>query len=37
METVGVDDPPGDITMLDETLGGLRGLYSFLHTRTFAG
>lgn len=37
METVGIDNPPGDITMFDEALGGLRGLNSFLHARTFAG
>ena len=36
METVGVDNPPGDVTMLDEALGGLGGLDSLLHARTLS-
>jgi hypothetical protein len=37
METVSVDNPPGDIAMLDEALGGFERFDSFLHTRTLAG
>ena len=37
VEAVGVDNPPGDIVMLDEALSGLGGLNSLLHARTLAG
>ena len=37
MEAVGIDDPLGDVGMLNETLGHLRGLNLLLHTRTLAG
>ena len=37
METVGIDDPPGDISMLDEALGCLGGFDSLLYTRMLAG
>ena len=36
METVGIDDPPGDILMLDEALGCLGGFNSLLYTRALA-
>ena len=36
MEAVGVDDPPGNIAVLDEALCCLGGYNSFLHTRAFA-
>ena len=35
MET-GIDDPPGDISMLDEALGCLGGFNSLLYTRALA-
>ena len=37
MEAVNIDDPPGDIAMLDEALGFLGGLDSLLHSRAAAG
>ncbi len=37
MEAVGVDDPPGDVTVFNEGLGGLGGHNSLLHARAFAG
>ena len=37
MEAVGVDNPPGDVTVLDETFGGIGGLDSLLHARALAG
>ena len=39
VKTMGVDDPPGGFVtaMLDETLGGLSGFDSLLHTRAFTG
>jgi hypothetical protein len=36
MEVVGVDDPPGNIAMLDEGLSSIRGLNPFLNMRTLA-
>jgi len=37
VEAVSVDNPPGDITVFDETLGGIGGLDPLLHTRTPTG
>ena len=37
VETVGVDNPPGDVAMLDEALSGLGGLNLLLHAGTPAG
>jgi hypothetical protein len=36
VEAVGVDDPPGDVTMFDEAVGDLGRLKSFLHARALA-
>ena len=37
MKAMSVDDPPGDVAMLDETISGIRRLDSFLYTRTLPG
>lgn len=37
MEAVGVDDPSGNVTVLDEALCCFLGCDSLLHTRAFAG
>ena len=36
VEAVGVDNPPGDVAMLDEALSGLGGLNLLLHMRALA-
>jgi hypothetical protein len=37
VEAVGINNPPGDVAVLDETFGGIGGLDSLLHARTLAG
>jgi hypothetical protein len=37
VKAVGVDNPPRNIAVLDEALGGLGGLYPLLNTRALAG
>jgi hypothetical protein len=36
VKAVSVDNPPGDVTVLDVTLGGIGGLDSLLCARAFA-
>ena len=36
VEAMSINDPLGNITMLDKALGGFRGLDSLLHTRALA-
>jgi hypothetical protein len=37
VKAVGVNNPPRNVTVLDETLGGLGGLYPLLDMRALAG